>query len=76
MMLVAKHFLNIGNSRTAKNGRKWFLKNLKRRLRAVKWFVIHVSKLGKVKFNSYKRFCSYVDLLGDNLSRIWVAMEG
>jgi hypothetical protein len=41
----------------------------------MKWFVIYVSKLGKVKFDSYKRFCEYVDVLGDNLGRMWVALE-
>jgi hypothetical protein len=47
----------------------------KRESERMKWFVVYVSKLGRVKFDSYRRFCSFVDLLGDGVSRVWVAIE-
>jgi len=37
----------------------------------MEFFVVHISKLGKVVFNSRRRFAEYIDLLGDRLERLW-----
>lgn len=43
--------------------------------KTTEFFIIHVSKLGKVKFNSKKRFTEYIDLLGDKLERLWFEVK-
>ena len=37
----------------------------------MEFFVVHTSKLGKVVFDSRRRFTEYIDALGDRLERLW-----
>ncbi|MCJ7424750.1 hypothetical protein MUP01_10860 [Candidatus Bathyarchaeota archaeon] len=39
------------------------------------WFIVHVHRMGAVKFNSKKRFDSFIDFVGDKLQNFWVEVE-